>query len=900
MSRMHRSQLVRVWMIALLVGWVALLNAGTTGKIVGRVVDAATGEPLPAVNILVENTMLGAATDLDGTFLILNVPPGTYTLRATMIGYTDMVITNVRVNADKTTRVEFQLKETAVELGEAIEVVATRPLVKKDLTSTESVVTTEEIEAIPVENFSDVVNLQAGVVDGHFRGGRLGEVAYLINGVPVNDVYSGDLALEVENNSVQELSVISGTFNAEYGQAMSGVVNIVTKEGGDRFTGNVRVYTGDYLSTHDNIFWNIDRMNPIYNLEGTLSGPVPLLPHTTFFASGRYFQDEGYIYGKRVFLPTDVSDFSKEKPEEWVVMSRGQTYTFSEALAQRLIEEAEAVPMNNSRRFTGNLKLTFRPGSTDKISLEGFYQRRNWREYDHRFRLNPDGDYRRRQWSVNASAFWNHVFSARTFLEFRSSYFYTRYSQHVYEDPFDSRYVPADRLQMTGANAFLAGGQQMWHFDRSTTTQLVKLDLVSQATNTHQFKAGVEFKRHRLWMEEFEVQPDAPQRIPPLSAFNHNRYLFHPTELAAYVQDKMEFHDMVVNAGVRFDYFDPDGRIPLNFQQPDLSRTREAKTSSQISPRVGIAYSISANGQLHVSYGHFFQVPNFFYLYVNPEFDIFPLQGTPSPPPQSLLNTVGNAELKPQKTVIYEIGMQQQLGENFGLAATAFYKDIRNLLGIEVLQTIQGRKYGRYTNRDYAFVSGLTFEFTKRYTGGVYAGVDYTFQVAKGNASDPNTAFLDAQTDPPRETEKQFVPLDWDRRHQINATLSLGDLDRYGVSIIARYGTGFPYTPTFQNVQTAVENSATRPDQFTVDVYFYRNFTLAGMRYQFFLRVFNLLDRLNEVEVFTDTGRASYTLAPLYVGGLHPRGLNALDDYFIRPDFYSQPRRVQIGVEIEF
>jgi outer membrane receptor for ferrienterochelin and colicin len=319
-----------------------------------------------------------------------------------------------------------------------------------------------------------------------------------------------------------------------------------------------------------------------------------------------------------------------------------------------------------------------------------------------------------------------------------------------------------------------------------------------------------------------------------------------------------------------------------------------------VSPRLGIAYPISEKGVIHVSYEHFFQVPNFIYLYTNPEFDVFPLQGTPSPPPQSLINTMGNAELKPQKTVIYEIGLQQQVGSLFGLTVTAYYKDIRNLLGTQVLETQQGIKYARYINRDYGFVRGITLELEKRYSGGISGSVDYTYQIAKGNASDPNTAFLDAQSDPPKQTEKQLVPLNWDRRHQINATLTLGTPGKLALTLIMRYGTGLPYTPTFQNVQTAVENSGRKPDEFYIDLYFNKVFKWGGLEYSFFTRIYNLLDRLNEKNVFTDTGRAGYTLAPLYVGGLRPRGLNTLDQYFIRPDFYSEPRRVQIGLELRF
>ncbi len=875
--------------------------AGTTGKIVGLVVDASTKEPLPGANIMVENTIFGAATDLEGTFFILGIPPGIYSLRANMIGYTDVVTTNVRVASDKTTTLEFELTETSLELGETIEIVAEKPLVKKDLTSTESNIGSDIIDILPVDDFNDVVNLQAGVVDGHFRGGRTGEVAYMINGIPVNDVYSGDIVVEVENNSIQELTVISGTFNAEYGQAMSGVVNIVTKEGTSTYTGDVKVYVGDYVSSHDEIFWNIDKFNPILDILGDLSGNIPGFgQRLNFFASGRYFHDEGFIYGKNVFLPTDMSDFSAENPQDRIVMSHGETYPFSESLAQDLINESDAVSMNSSDRLTGTLKLTYRLGNLDKLSVEGIGQMREWQDYKHEFRLNPTGNYNQNQKSITSAASWNHVFNQRSFLDLRYSYFYTRYTQKVYDDPFDPRYVPDFMLMVSGANAYLSSGQEMWNFDRSTSTHLAKLDFTNQVTKTQQLKGGLEGKLHRLWMHEYYIVPDMPGRIPPETTIGNNQYLHYPIELSAFLQDKMEFIYMVVNAGIRFDYFDPDGEVPTDFTRPTTSPRQKAEPKWKISPRFGIAYPISEKGVIHVSYGHFFQIPNFEYLYTNPEFEVYPLQDIPSQPPQSLLNTMGNADLKPQETVIYELGLQQQLSTLYGIAVTAFYKDIRNLLGTEVHKTFQGDRYARYINRDYAFVRGLTFEFEKRYSGGVGANIDYTYQIAKGNASDPNSAFLDAQTDPPKETEKQMVPLDWDRRHQINASLSLGYPGNYMATVVARYGTGLPYTPTFQNIQTAVENNGRRPDEFYVDIHANKTFNLFGLRNTFFLKIYNLFDRLNENEVFNDTGRAGYTLEPLYVGGLRPRGLNTLEQYFIRPDYYSEPRRIQIGFELGF
>lgn len=237
-----------------------ILFSGTTGKIAGKVTDVENGEPLPGTNILVVGTFLGASTDLDGYFVILNVPPGIYTIETMMIGYNPVKMENIKISIDFTTRVDFQLRSTILEMGETVVIVAERDMVRKDLTSSLSTVSSEEIAVMPVEEFKDVLALQAGIVEGsdgatHIRGGRASEIAYLIDGVSVTDPFSGNIALEVENAGVQELQVISGTYNAEYGQAMSGIVEIATKDGGKKFSGNISMYAGDYVSSHTDVFF---------------------------------------------------------------------------------------------------------------------------------------------------------------------------------------------------------------------------------------------------------------------------------------------------------------------------------------------------------------------------------------------------------------------------------------------------------------------------------------------------------------------------------------------------------------------------------------------------------------------------------------------------------------------
>ncbi len=877
------------------------LFAGTTGKLTGKVIDKESGEGLPGVNVIIEGTQLGAATDLDGNYIILMIPPGVYTVRAEMMGYQTIRYENVRISIDKTTTRNFELETKVLDMGEEVTIVAERPLVQMDLTSSESVIGSETISKLPVDHFEDVVNLQAGVVDGHFRGGRSGEVMYMINGIPVNDSYSGSYAFQVENNAIAELEVISGTFNAEYGQAMSGIVNIVTKEGGENYSGQITTYFGDYVSNHTDIFWNIDKINPTYNFEASLSGPVPFTKNKlNFYITGRWLDEDGYIYGKNVFQPSDHSDFSASDMNEWIVMSHGETYNFSEALANQLIEDAKAVPMTPTQRLSTMANFSFKITDSDKLNYELLIQDQMHQNYDHRFRLNPKGDYKRYTNGYNHSLIWTRMINERTFFTLKFNNFINNYNQYVYEDPYDPRYVSVRRLQDSGASAFLTGGMQMWNFQRSTNTSLGKFEITSQITKTHQVKFGAEGKRHKLWLHEFEVVPDGAQRISPVTSFNNNTYTHYPLEMSGYLQDKMEFEYMIVNAGLRFDYFDPDGKIPEDYKNPSSSPLKEAEPTMQLSPRLGLAYPITSKGVIHVSYGHFFQTPNFNYLYVNPEFELFLLQSTVSPPPNSTLNILGNAELEPQKTVIYEFGLQQQLSDDFALDISAYRKDIRNLLSTQVLQLNTGGYYSRYINRDYANVKGVTISLEKRQTEGITGvggSIDYTFQVAKGNASDPNDAFLNARGG--KETLKQMRPLDWDRRHQLNVTLTMGKPEDYNVSLIGRLATGFPYTSVYGS-GAYIENNSRRPLIYTFDMYFTKDIKFSGLNFSAFIRIYNLFDRLNERAVFPDTGRAGYSLTPFHQSYLHPRGINDLEDYFVRPDFYSAPREVQIGFSVPF
>ncbi|MBU0559245.1 MAG: TonB-dependent receptor [Bacteroidetes bacterium] len=867
------------------------VHAGTTGKIAGQVFDVTNGEPLVGANILIVGTNKGAATDIDGNYFILNLPPGNYSVKVSMLSYASVTINNVRVSVDQTTNLDFQLTEEALNLQDVV-VTASTPIVRRDLTSTEAKVSGDDISMMPLEDIQSVINLQAGVVDGHFRGGRSNEVKYLVDGVSVNDAYSGGFSLQVEINSLEEVQVLTGTFNAEYGEALSGVVNQVTKIADDKLTGDFSFYGGDYVSSNSKLFENINHISPmgIYNMQGNISGPVPGLEKLLkFFLSGRYVYSDGYLYGKRIFKPSDSSDFSANDPADWYIGSTG---------------DGRYVPMNNNHRYTLQGKLSLNVGGGKGIVLSGMYQDQKSRDYNHAYKLNPDGDYQRLQNSYLGILSYTHVISNSAFIDFALSAFRTNNNQYVFEEPLDTNYVNPDRKKDVSGSAFLSGGTENWNFNHSTTTYTAKTDLTWQINQIHQIKTGYEFQYHNLDYEDFQIVVDASTDYKPAlpipGAFNYNIYSTNPYQFALYLQDKIELDYLVVNVGVRFDYFQPDGeyledpnKVNLldNLQPPfPDSMMNTAQSKYQFSPRIGISYPITDKGAIHISYGHFFQVPPFEYLYQNPNFRI-PLTGDF---PGTIGKTIGNADLKPQQTIMYEIGLQQAITDDFGITATAYYKDIRNLLSTEIFIKNEFKKFSKLINRDYGAVKGITLTFEKPFRNGLGATLDYTFQIAKGNASDPNDAFNKAQANPPIESNKQLVPLDWDRRHSLNMTLTLGDPEDYILSGIGRVGSGFPYTPSLQNQRTGLENSDNKPAVFNIDIYFTKYVMLFGTRLSLFAKIYNLLDTQNEQDVFGDTGRAGYTLE-LTRNQQAPRGVNTIKEFYTRPDFYSAPRQIYIG-----
>lgn len=889
--------------------------AGTVGKIAGIVTEAETGDPVIGAAVQVEGTTLGAAADIDGNYFILNVPPGLVTIRCSAIGYAPRTIQGIQITSDQTSTVNFALEPESLQ-GEEVVVVAERELIEPDRTFATSTVAASEIAALPVTSLNQVVEIQAGVVDGHFRGGRKGEEVYLLDGVSITDAYDNTQGTQVDNAIVEELQVISGTFNAEYGQAMSGVVSIVTKEGSSEYHGTLSSEFGDYLSTDKDIFLHIDDVSPtaIQDYTGSLSGPVPYIKGMSFFANLRYLSDSGWLMGERRFMPTwEFENFLLTATEE--------------VDSSDILGDNSVVDMNRNYEAFGLGKITYPLSPTLKLNYSTVFSTRAYKDFSQDWKYCPDGDLRRFRDGRTNTIKLNHTLSGSAFYELAVSNSFTEYHHFTFEDANDSRYVDPNWSIQDAANILNFAGTNNQRFRRWTNTYQTFGQLSWQANRLHLLKMGFDVKMHELTYEDINLEdPNAvgadeggvdifwEPHILDVNTLSHDFYNNHPYELAFYFQDKFELPSLIINAGLRLDYFEPDGKILSDPKDPNVYNPllteraaqsleermtywyKDATPKVRISPRLGIAYPMTDQGVFHFSYGHFVQRPTFERMYANPEWELEPGVG---------LNTVmGNPDLDMEETVTYEFGLQQQLTQSVALNTTIFFRDIRNLVATDrIVETYSsGTKYSQYVNRSFGEVKGITFSFDKRFDYNFSAFVDYTYQVAEGNASDPQSAYNSLKGDSPREPESQLVPLDWDRRHTLNGsfTYSIPRADGWGVTLLGTYGSGTPYSPDDRGVRTGFENDGRKPDYYNVDLSAFKNFPFgnSGQKFVLLLTVQNLADIRNENTVYNTTGRAGTTTQDDTLP--EDSRWMTLAETFNNPSHYSRPRMVKVGVRYEF
>jgi outer membrane receptor for ferrienterochelin and colicin len=806
-----------------------IIYAGTTGKLAGSVKDAQTGEALVGANIMIVGTDLGAATNINGSYVILNIPPGNYSVRISFIGYESKIITEVGIIVDQTTVLDVSLNLQSIEV-DAVVVTATTPMVQKDVTSSISVIRRDQIDALPVSTFTDLLSLQAGVVETgndqlHIRGGRSNEVAYLVDGVYVKDPLLGNLSLEIGNDAIQEMSLLSGTFNAEYGNALSGVVNIVTRDGGDKFTGRFEGRTSEF---------GIDRYSSLHEsrINGSLSGPL-FTNQLTFFISGDLDNRGSYL------------------------------------------------PFGYNKLTSFFTKFTTTAFPLMKISLQNRGSEATRQSYNHSYKYVGEQYLRVRTDSWQSALTFTHTTANNFFYDIRASYFNQGYYSGIDKDT--SEYLATFQREFFSEYGngfeFYKLADPLSLTDSRTATADLKADAVWQIGTYNEVKFGAQYQKHFLKM----YYVFDPKRNFPYS----DDYSTEPFEIAGYIQDKIELPYLVLNLGLRYDYSNANVNYRADPLDPNTLVTAVPK--QQISPRIGIAHPISDRSKLHFSYGHFFQNPEFQYLFENNQYDLNVREPL-----------FGQADLDAERTISYEVGVSHQFSDRIATHLTAYYRDITGLIGTRYyFPFVEGRYtgYTLYVNEDYANVKG--FEFTldirpDRYFSG---GFTYTYMVAKGSASSETEQY------PGTQESTQLYYLDFDRTHILNfsATYRIPEnegppvfgspiFENMDFSLILRASSGAPYTPAGRDVGFVERNSLRQPGIYTIDMIFGKAFNIAGsVETRIFMEIYNLTDHRNILYVYPDTGDPNYTV----VG-------NQSEEFMQDPSNYGPPRVIRLGASIGF
>jgi outer membrane receptor protein involved in Fe transport len=937
--------------------------AGVTGELSGKIVNEETGEPLPGVAVSVFGTVMGALTNDDGEYIILNVPVGTYNIQASLIGFAQVEVTNVAVSAELTSYTDFALSKKALELGRTITVRAERPLVLKDKTTTVNIVTSEELQALPIRTFGDAVSLQNSVVrmklnvdvrqrnlrrtssstnsELNLRGGRPQEVAYYIDGFSQQDPLTGISTTNLNKNAIREVTVKSGVFDAEYGHVASGIVNVVTQSGSEKYHGTLELLTDNLVSeSYDHNYYN-----------GDIGGPIPGLENAFFFVSAE----------RRFLRDRTPSIKTKEVYEEFGV---------DETLG---LEDSHRFPGNALSGWSGQAKLDFQLTPEIKLALTGNASIDWWQQYRHGYLFNYKHapKIRDKNWGVNAKV--THNFGENAYYNLSGSYFYTeRYmgdgevfmslnnytrlvsnpewddndlfrewtdsSHHASEvDPSIAPDSPEDTV------VYIPSYYQQYHHRESAYIGF-KGDINKQYGAHHTLKAGFDLQLHNI--RRINVNP-----ATNLGGFNYTRWDYYgydslgnrydgdeytqktktPNNLGVFLQDRFEWRGLIIRGGLRYDRFDYNtlrikdldsplnpGDDPNDLDTLDRGDLDDSKVFQRLSPRLGVGFPISERTQLHVNYGIFYQRPNLTLLYLNYKF--FEARTD-----AGSYFAFSSPNLEPEQITQYEAGITHQLGMNTAFGITAYYKDVQDQAQI-FHKPASPTAYDFYSNTDYGTVKGIDFNLTMRRTRNIRLNLNYTLAWATGTGSYAGTQYNVAWKEPDNPP-KVTNPLDYDQRHNIVGVIDvrtgkgegplLGDvypLENLSVNAIVQLASGTPYTPTNKydaaregiavwQTPTGSVNSANKPWTSNIDVKIERKFEIDKYVITPYIWVQNLLETENIFLVYEGTGRPDKTGWLETDPGIEWASTNDDSTYRLKesnPKNYGKPRIFYFGIRMSF
>ena len=871
--------------------------AGQTGKISGKATNSQTGEALVGCNVLVKGTPSGASTDANGEYFIINLSPGKYDVEFSMIGYASYTAEGVSVNIDVTTPVNAALATEAVQMA-GVSVTAEKPAIENTLTSTKHIVSGDLMAGMAITDVNDVIKTLPGVTefggDLHIRGGRSGEEMYLVDGASVTNAVMGGEAIPVNPSMVGELQLITGTFNAEYGQAMSGLFNTVLREPAEGLHASFGFRTTlgqDYFRTDAGDFSGTD----------------------VYAETMEIVDDQGNYTNAAGGTDYTMTDFGGEK----TIMDFSAGFgggAFGGVFSFRQLDDAGRLPGLAEDLTNIQAKFNFQLGNNLKLSAEMMNYARNG-FYDPTYdaeRMDAGMDMWQWVWAMgqyprteeSATQFGltaNYVMNPSTnvtvrvdmmmrtqedgaqsangdFVDFVDNAQVTASTTYSGADGPDHTKVMEDQAN---SNAWYNMENVYGHYfnsDEKITT--IGVHATSQLNNRHQIKAGFDYRMFDLdrWGRDvwYGRTLGYTEENPRLQYASFGDAA--PTEIAAYVQDQMEFNDIILNVGLRFDGFDAGsdqgvwaheavadaGADPtLNPFDPSKRRATEMKT--QISPRLGASFPVGDNMAFHYAYGSFFQRPHFYSLLNNHMAQMD--GGTES----GFFIYLGNADMDPMKTSTYEMGLQYSLSTNLKLDVSGYHKDISNYPASQEVYSIpfQDTESGDWSEGDafeaahYSFmvsdhfgdVRGLEFSLSKTGQSGLTGRASYTYSIARGTASDKINAGNGSLTQDGGFVAANVLAmttLDWHRPHILNGFVDYhmemgGLLQRAGANLTFNAQSGLPVSARSGAGGAALKERA--PSTMEVNLKLDTQLSLGPVSPIVYLLIENVLNRQNVVAI---------------------------------------------------
>ncbi len=765
-------------MINICVGVILLAAIG--GKIQGTVSDEISGQPISNANVLIFGTEIGAATDAGGNFFILNVAPGDYVIEISCLGYGTKRIENVFVEYDKTARLNVTLEPTTIQIS-PVTVTSERPAVSKEMVGTTYLVRREELSTLPVDYTVDLIAFQASVARRdtalHVRGGRATEVQYMIDNVSIIDPQTGDVAINLTKGVIDEVIFLPGGFNAEYGRAMSGIINMITTHPAEYFSTRIRGKT-EMITPDDDEFGYENLQTSVHlpvsrRLKGYLALDIMhtddwdprlhILPHKD--------RDDYSVYGKWLY---DAS--AKLKLALSGAMSRSQFDRYETLWKFHLDHYRSDLERGNLQ----TLNLSYLPDT------RRFFQLTVSRLYSHKtYGVREDLDY---------GTFDDFTFRPYSSLEWLRPSMNNPYGAYVMKPYGDGDYPEFG----------------------DKTSQVIKTALNTdlQIHQYHQMKTGFEYVYQEFNSLTYFISDSSSQL---LDEYNHT-----PREYSAYIQDNIDFEGVYAKIGCRYDYFSSDieGIEPRHY----------------FSPRLGVSFEVTEKFIFRANLGQYAQPPLYDYMYSY--YNLLPL-------PSYLFGYVpiiGNPELRPEKTISYELGLQGEITANLSTTVNTFYKDVTDLIGTRQVRLLPlHHEYFQYVNIEYANIKGI--ETILEIKQGLFTGkISYTLSWAKGTSS-----YASEFGDTIIERPANDYYLDFDQRHRlfVQGTFRLPLTTQ--LHVFGYFGNGFPYTPPDPEGKYEERNYERLPFQRQVDCLLSKAFNLAGVALNFDLEIINLLNHQYEI-----------------------------------------------------